>query len=544
MVSSHPAAASEAARIGSSWFGRLAHGVKLEKMSWLRLTDDGIVDQAFSFSGKPKSDEEVLTYFMAYRGFDYLDPTLQVVTKKVGDFQRMSTKRALQFFESIVGTNFMATWLVNRGHGEILHTVDGQYFTFHDVLTKNGKPQAWAFLQTRPMELFEEYLRGVIARMNAGLSVGGTADEDGSNFATSRIVSGSQVRLEPPPSNSNFWRGNRLLEKEMEAAGRSGENLVTLTDDFATIAHPCAKMPGFTVGSQVSFFKINERAKRQYSNLVALALFLGLLLLVFSETISHYLVNPILNVGFLLGKVAEGDLGVRINLDRNDELGEMTRAFDLMIKGLEERRKLGTFVSRELDASASKYLEKKERKREEVLGAILVSDIRGFTTISEDQPGKDVFQMLNAHFETMVKEIQKYHGWIDKFIGDAVVAVFHDEEGVNACEKAVQAAVGMMKAHEKSNRARIEQRKFGFDIGIGIDFGVIRIGIIRSKGRNELTVVGDPRDFAEELEGASKKGQFTRIIASPTVAASVTGWIFQRIKGYPAFELKDLEPEK
>jgi class 3 adenylate cyclase len=544
MTSPDPKNASAAAETGFSWFGRLAHGVKLEKMAWIRLTEDSVEEHDFVFSGKPKGDEQMMVFMMAFKGFDFLDPTLKVIDQKVGGVRRMMTGRVHQFFESVIGRNYMATWLVNRGHGEILHTVDGQHFSFHDVLTNNGKPSAWVFLQTRPREVFEEYLRNTTARLNAGLSRRGNADDGGSSFATCRIVSGSRVRLEPPPSNHNFWRGNRLLEREMENAGRSGENLVSLTDDFATIAHPCAKMPGFIIGSQVSFYQIKEGAKRKFLSLVVLALCLGGLLLLFSGAISHYLVNPILNVGILLGKVAEGDLGVRINLDRNDELGEMTRAFDRMIKGLEERQKLGTFVSRELDSSISKYLEKKEMNRVDVLGAVLVSDIRGFTTISENQPGRDVFQMLNTHFELMVREIQMNQGWVDKFIGDAIVAVFHDEKGVSSCEKAIKAAVGMMKAHEKNKRERMARRQFGFDIGIGIDFGAFRIGVIHSKGRNELTVFGPPREIAEELEGASKKGQFTRIIASPAVVETIPGWTFEKVVGFPAFELKDLDQKR
>jgi class 3 adenylate cyclase len=544
MTSDDPKDASEAARIGFSRFGRSGQGVKLEKLSWIRLIEDNVSEHEFVSTGKSKGDEEKMAFIMAFQGFDTLDPSLEVMKKRIGGVRRMATQRVLKFFESVMGSRYLATWLVNRGHGEILQTVDGQSFSFHDVLTRGGKPNVWAFLATRPRAIFEEYLRTTIARQNAGLLRKSVAESGGTSFAASRLVSGSLFRLEPPPSNNNFWRANRLLEKEMEMTGRSGENLVSFTDDSATIAHSCAKIPGFIIGSEVSFFSINERARRQFGNLVTLALFLSFLLFVFSQTISHYLVNPILRVGALLGKVAEGDLGVRINLDRNDELGEMTRAFDLMIKGLEERQKLGTFVSRELDASVSKYLERKERKREDVQGAVLVSDIRSFTTISENHPGREVFQMLNTHFELMVKEIQKNQGWVDKFIGDAIVAVFPDEKGLSACEKALRAAVGMMKAHGRNNLKRAGGGEFGFDIGIGIDFGVFRIGVIRSKGRNELTVFGTPRDLAEELEGVSKKGQFTRILASPIVAESVSGWNFQQIEGARAFELKSLESER
>src|SRR6185503_13371692 len=143
--------------------------------------------------------------------------------------------------------------------------------------------------------------------------------------------------------------------------------------------------------------------------------------------------------------------------------------------------------------------------RQEV--TILFSDIRSYTTLTEGADAHQIVEMLNEYFTYMVDVIFHHEGILDKFIGDAIMAVFGapfarpDLDPVNA----VSAALDMDAALRKYNDVRASQGKRPIDVGIGLSSGEVICGYIGSERRMEYTAIGDGVNLASRLEGATKQ---------------------------------------
>ncbi|KAH6578111.1 hypothetical protein BASA60_003793 [Batrachochytrium salamandrivorans] len=142
-------------------------------------------------------------------------------------------------------------------------------------------------------------------------------------------------------------------------------------------------------------------------------------------------------------------------------------------------------------------------KRKKV--SILFSDIRSFTTISEGMEPTDVVEILNHHFTDAVNAITDEQGILDKFIGDAVMAVFGvpfsgPEDAVHACNTALR----MRDLLVLSNKERSAQGKTTIKIGIGINTGMVLSGNIGSTKRMEFSCIGDAVNLASRTEGLTK----------------------------------------
>jgi adenylate cyclase len=144
-----------------------------------------------------------------------------------------------------------------------------------------------------------------------------------------------------------------------------------------------------------------------------------------------------------------------------------------------------------------------EGERREV--TILFSDIRGYTSITESMEAVEVVSLLNSYFETMVEAVFNYKGTLDKFIGDALMAVFGAPLTLEThAWKAVQSALDMRHRLELFNAERQRQGDRELHIGIGLSSGEVVCGNIGSKKRMDYTVIGDGVDISSRLEGVTK----------------------------------------
>ena len=142
-------------------------------------------------------------------------------------------------------------------------------------------------------------------------------------------------------------------------------------------------------------------------------------------------------------------------------------------------------------------------QRKEV--SILFSDIRGFTTISETWPPDQLVTILNEYMTEMVAVVFENKGSIDKFVGDAIVAVFGSlVEVENHAQHAVEGALGMLYRLPELNRKWQQEYGVGLNIGAGINSGEVFLGNIGSPDRMEFTVIGDAVNLAARLEGLTK----------------------------------------
>ncbi|AFZ04295.1 GAF domain-containing protein [Calothrix sp. PCC 6303] len=138
---------------------------------------------------------------------------------------------------------------------------------------------------------------------------------------------------------------------------------------------------------------------------------------------------------------------------------------------------------------------------------ILFSDIRGYTTLTENLGAAEVVSLLNQYFETMVEAVFNHEGTLDKFIGDALMAVFGAPLPLteNHAWKSVQAALEMRKRLEEFNQRRIIEQQPSINIGIGLSSGEVVSGNIGSHKRMDYTVIGDGVNLSSRLEGITKE---------------------------------------
>jgi adenylate cyclase len=228
-----------------------------------------------------------------------------------------------------------------------------------------------------------------------------------------------------------------------------------------------------------------------------------LLLFFFSKTIT----NPIARLMVGIKRVREGIYGEAIECAEGDEIGQMATAFSEMSTGLSQREKyknaLGKFVNRDI---AERVLRDEIQLGGELRQvAILFSDIRSFTAISEGLSPHEVVEFLNDYMTRMVECVNARKGLVDKFIGDAIMAVFGVPQTTgNDAEHSVSTALAMRKALQEFNKGRGGPRKPIIRIGVGINIGEVIAGQIGSTERMEYTCIGDAVNLASRIESLNK----------------------------------------
>ncbi|EDN69645.1 adenylate/guanylate cyclase [Beggiatoa sp. PS] len=142
---------------------------------------------------------------------------------------------------------------------------------------------------------------------------------------------------------------------------------------------------------------------------------------------------------------------------------------------------------------------------------ILFSDIRSFTSLSEVMTPQDNFDFLNAYLSQMAPIIQQYHGFIDKYIGDAIMALFP----TNA-DDAVNASIAMLKRLREYNQDRQQKGLTPIAIGIGLNTGPLMLGTVGSQNRMDGTVISDAVNLASRIEGMTKMYGAALLISEST----------------------------
>ena len=167
----------------------------------------------------------------------------------------------------------------------------------------------------------------------------------------------------------------------------------------------------------------------------------------------------------------------------------------------------GRYVSPEIIETMLKNKEQDYLKTKKDEVTVLFSDVRGFTKLSEQFPPEKIVEMLNEHFNMMTEIILRNKGMVDKFIGDAIMAVWGTPVYLESQSfRAVKAAMEMQKA-QKELEKKYSKQGIRFSIGIGVNTGEAIIGNVGSELKMDYTVMGDTPNTASRICSAAQAGQ-------------------------------------
>jgi class 3 adenylate cyclase len=251
--------------------------------------------------------------------------------------------------------------------------------------------------------------------------------------------------------------------------------------------------------------------------LVAVAALIGAIV------ISGGISGPLIELSRMAQRVQEGDLTAGVDVRSRDEVGVLARAFNLMTAGLRERERERDIFGRVVSPEVREKLLRGQLQLggETLWVAVLFSDIRSFSTISEKLSPEEVVTLLNEYLSEMTDAIRPWGGYVNNFIGDAIVAIFGAPVDQPDKEwRAVAAALTMRERLAELNQRRVARGEAPIDNGVGISTGEAVAGQIGSLERLMYTVIGDTVNVAARLETLTKKyPEHPVLINGPTADA-------------------------
>ena len=252
------------------------------------------------------------------------------------------------------------------------------------------------------------------------------------------------------------------------------------------------------------------------------------ILVIFAFSIS--LTHPIEKLVEVTREIAVGNFDVRSNVSSHDELGELAEALDDMVTGLAERDKMRNVLNKFHGSTVADDLINRDLELggQDKQVTVFFSDIRGFTKYGEAHSANEVVEMLNEYFHEMVTIINGNNGVVDKFIGDAIMAVWGVPQKTELdAQNAVKACLDMRKSLEVLNAKRIERGDTPIQIGMGLHSGHVISGNIGSDERMEFTVIGDAVNQAARIEASTKAFGSDLLISDSTAALIQDSFIIE-----------------
>ncbi len=331
------------------------------------------------------------------------------------------------------------------------------------------------------------------------------------------------------------------VEYNAYSAGDASTGMLDLDgEDFVALATPLIDNNQLSLSALVQqslpqaltpYRELEQRLIILFALGLGLSLFLAIIL---GRSVS----KPVMSLVTRVGKIERGDYGSSGNSKRLDEIGRLENSVNEMAVGLAEKEKvrdiLGKVVSREI---AEELMSGKVNLGGETRTAtILFSDIRDFTSLCESQAPEAILGFLNHYLSEVSSAIEEHKGVVDKYIGDAVMALFgapvSSEHDVN---NALLAALAMRSRVEQMNNASRSSGTPELKTGIGIHSGEVVAGNLGSLNRMNYTVIGDTVNLASRLESLTKQYDVSTIVSEETRNLGV-GFIYReldlvRVKG-------------
>ncbi|MDA1090031.1 MAG: HAMP domain-containing protein [Proteobacteria bacterium] len=313
-------------------------------------------------------------------------------------------------------------------------------------------------------------------------------------------------------ANVSNYRRAALLKAALADSGAAtdgtafnfkGERYIMLKDAFAKAGRPAGYVFAASLDKAMAPF-ISLQWKIFVLGVVALIIGLVIML-----GLANRIVHPIRLLVTGTKEVLDGNYDYKVEPQSSDEVGVLTRAFNDMTKGLQEKEQIRNLFGKYVHPSiVGDLLENPDNLKQggtQRVQTLLFSDIAGFTTISEGMDAESLVAFLNEYLRAMADELAAYEGILDKYLGDGIMAFWGPPltKG-NHARLACNAALSMQNILEDMRKDWQARGLPPIHARIGLATGEVIVGNIGSERSQDYTCIGDTVNLASRLEGVNK----------------------------------------
>jgi len=358
-----------------------------------------------------------------------------------------------------------------------------------------------------------------------------------STRALDRIVKTKQFLLKNIESLEMTSLGDAIIGAKNPG---TVEYISPLTKEAEVSGYAPLKEHHWVVGVSTPRSSFVAPLNQQFQNVIYSVIAVGFIFTIIALFFARSFIRPLHALMNAADRVRNGNYeDSEIRITRGDEFGILARTFNQMVAGIRERERERDIFGRVVSPEVREKLLKGDLQLggENRHVSVLFSDIRGFSTMSEKMTPGEIVEFLNEYLTEMTDAVKPYDGYVNNFIGDAIVIIFGAPASKADIEfNAVSAALAM---REKLALINLRREQAGLEVvesGIGISTGQVVAGQVGSLERFLYTVIGDAVNVAARLETLTKEHPEHHIL--------MNGETYQAVVDKPDLEFTSLGPQK